>query len=147
MGHTYTETYLQEQGWSTYTCPHATLQWEGGTGGWNDAYAAPNPETGKVEGGFDIIAVKPFIEYTVIGPFKSYEDRSKKEESRTVSHLEASLWQVKKTKANPFTPKFKREIRRCVEFYNLVPSTCFGIWWPNGHGPKGKPPIIWRSDE
>ena len=134
VGHTYTETYLQDQGWSTYTCPHATLQWEGGTGGWNDAFAAPNEVTDKKEGGFDIVAERAMY-------IRDFETKN----SKTV--MVSTLWQVKKTKANPFTPKFKREIKRCVDYYNLVPSACFGIWWPNGHGPKGKPPVIWRADE
>lgn len=156
VGHTYTEQYLKERGWSTYTCPHATLQWEGGSSGWKDAFAAPD-ENGKLIGGFDIIAerlawcVEPDDVFKKLINWVRCERRDllsfPQPQPAPTPIMASTLWQVKKTKRNSITPLLKKEIRHCADYHKLPRSSCFVIWWPNGHGPKGKPPVIWRADE
>jgi hypothetical protein len=139
IGHTYTEQYLKERGWSTYTCPHATLQWEGGSSGWKDAFAAPSDENGKLIGGFDIIALKKYSNFNSNPDSCSF--------GVCDSGIKATLWQVKKTKRNSITPLLKREIQHCADYHKLPRSSCYVIHWPDGVGPKKGKPNIWRADQ
>lgn len=139
VGHTYTKTWLEGFGWRVHTEGHQQIIYQKsgsgmsprwGSTGRNDAFSVPDPLTpSKREGGFDHFAVKPF----------------KLPNDKTI--LITTLWQTKKTQANPITPAFKRLIIRCADAYHLPLSACFGIWWPNGSGPKGsKGPMVWRAD-
>jgi len=148
MGHSYTQIFLERQGKAVYVCPHTQVSWRGGdpktaepiwnTSGFNDAFAVPKEDNpNKKEGGFDILAFNLYKKrhYTDFG------------EEYFLETCEGTFWQVKKTKANPITPKLKKLTQKCADYHNLPRRNCYIIWWPDGVGPDRGEPKIWRADE
>jgi hypothetical protein len=137
-GHALTQELLSKLGWAVYVCPHTQVEWRTvgqgeklpiwQTSGFNDAFSIPTGDGKKREGGFDIIALKAV----------------EKPDGKLAQYF--SLWQVKKTKANPLTPKLKSLICRCADAHHLPLSACYIIWWPDGVGINRGEPVIWRAD-
>lgn len=120
VGHRYTVEWLTTQGWSCWVKPHQdtvfnveTMQHSWRSTGSNDIFAAPDTDNkNKKVGGFDILAVRK-TEYMLV--------------------------QVKKTKANPITPKLISITEYCADYWCIPKENCCIMWWGDGDGPAKGP--------